>query len=185
MQQLQPQALPQVLPQVLPQPLPQPLPQTNLPPTEPTEPETPRPRSPRPHMDPRLSASILTTAGTGAAFALVGAAVFSLRVGASIGIGAAIAAANLYVLARIIAAAFAPPPREEGVSDVETQRSARRWIPFGFLKAIFLFGGVWVCLSLHVVELFPFFVGLGALPIGIAIGSLVGDRSASQGGPRS
>jgi hypothetical protein len=45
---------------------------------------------------------------------------------------------------------------------------------------LFLFGGIFVLLKLHVVDPMPMVIGLGALPIGIAIGALVGDRSASR-----
>ena len=139
------------------------------------QPATSANASSRARLDPRLTASLVTCLGTGAVFALVAAATYSLRTGLSVAVGAIIGAANLYALARIITSALAGPaaPNEEAAAP----RPSRLWMPFAFLKVLFLYAGLWVLLSLHLVAPMALFVGLGSLPIGIAIGALVGDSS--------
>jgi hypothetical protein len=55
------------------------------------------------------------------------------------------------------------------------------WLVVGLLKMVLLFGGVWLLMSAHVVVPLPFFLGIGCMPIGIAIGAIVSDRRAQPG----
>ena len=56
----------------------------------------------------------------------------------------------------------------------------RAWGVLALFKMIALFGGVWMLMSHRLVDPLPMLVGFGALPIGIAIGSLVSDRTAKS-----
>jgi ATP synthase I chain len=86
-----------------------------------------------------------------------GALVFGgLRTGFSTGIGASIAAINLWVLARVVGGA-----------------DSARWRTVALLKMLGLFGGVWALLTYHLVDPIPLVVGLGALPIGLTTGSML------------
>ena len=118
-------------------------------------------------LDPRLKTALLGVVALGAMCAAVGATVSGARAGASIAIGAAVAASNLYALARIIRALATP-----GAS-----RSATGWSFALLVKMAFLFGGLWLLLTWRVVTVIPLVVGYMTLPLGIAIGSLVSDRN--------
>ncbi len=121
-------------------------------------------------LDPRLTTALLVVAIFGGLFAAVAATVFSARAGLSCGIGAAIAASNLYALAKIIGALVTP-----GAS-----RSAVGWVFALLMKMAILFGGIWLLLTWGVVTVVPLVVGYMTLPLGIAIGSLVSDRGQPQ-----
>ena len=96
-----------------------------------------------------------------------GALVFAGRqAGISAGIGAAIAALNLWVLGRVVGG---------------TESAA--WRTVGLLKMLGLFGGVWLLLTYHLVDPIPLVVGLGALPIGsvsFATGSMLSSGRARK-----
>jgi ATP synthase I chain len=93
----------------------------------------------------------------------------------SVAAGAAIATANLWVLARIVRALL--PTDAEGAR----AQSRAGWALVAMLKMVGLFGVVWLLIRHGLVSPMSLVVGLGALPIGIAIGSLVSDRSAPTG----
>jgi hypothetical protein len=84
----------------------------------------------------------------------------------SVAVGGAVGTVNLWVLARIIGAFL--PIHSPAVGT------------FTFLKMLGLFGLVWLLMAMGVVDPLPVVVGLGALPIGIAIGTLVSDRTAPK-----
>ncbi len=83
-----------------------------------------------------------------------------------------IAAGNLWALARIIVALLP--------AEVEAARKQSRagWALVAMLKMFGLVAAVWLLMRHGVVSPLPMLVGFGALPIGIAIGSLVSDRGA-------
>jgi hypothetical protein len=118
-------------------------------------------------LDPRLRTAILLVALVGVGF--TGAAVFffGVYVAWSVGIGAALAALNLWALARVISThGDEAPSRRRGVLAV--------------LKMLGLVGVVWLLMRHGVAAPIPMVVGLGSLPIGIVIGSLVSDRSVPE-----
>lgn len=124
-------------------------------------------------LDPRLKVAIQVVVASGVLFALVAATKFGGKAAFSVAAGSAMAASNLYVMARIIDALVSP-----GAS-----KSVAGWsVAFGF-KLLFLFGGIWLLLTWQVVSALPLAIGYGTLPIGIAIGSLVSDK-ASRDSPR-
>jgi hypothetical protein len=54
------------------------------------------------------------------------------------------------------------------------------WGIFAVVKMLVLFGGMWLLMTNGLVAPIPLVVGYGALPIGIAIGSLVSDKAAPK-----
>ena len=138
----------------------------------PTLPATPSPR----RMDARLRAALVTIVVSASVFAGVAALEWSLRAALSVAVGGAIATTNLYVLARIVAALM---PGDDG-SEAAVTGGTRAWGVLALFKMIALFGGVWMLMSHRLVYPLPMLVGFGALPIGIAIGSLVSDRTAKS-----
>lgn len=120
-------------------------------------------------MDPRLRAAMVGVAAAGGAFAIVGAAAWSLRIGGSVLLGAALAVTNLWVLARIVRAVTAGARPGAG---------GKLWVLIALLKLLVLFAVVWGLITRDLVEPVALMAGFGALPIGVAIGSLVSDRAA-------
>src|SRR5687767_3920124 len=98
--------------------------------TTPAEP-APEPDGDPARMDPRLRLAIVGVAITAGAFAALGAALWSLRIGGSVAIGGAIAVSNLWVLSRIVRAFSS------------SGSSARVWVVIAMLKLVLLFGIVW------------------------------------------
>jgi len=117
-----------------------------------------------------MRTSIAAVALVGVGFALVALLVFGISAGISVAVGAAIAAANLWALARIIAALLP--------DDAQSARSQSKaaWALLAVLKMFGLVFAVWLLMRHGVVSALPMVVGFGSLPIGIAIGSLVSDR---------
>lgn len=124
--------------------------------------------------DPRMRAAIVAVAVVGACFTAFAAFAFSLGTAFSVGVGATIATLNLWILARIMRALM--PAEGENA-----QPGANKgWALAALLKMLGLFAGVWILMSRHLVEPLPLLCGFGALPIGIAIGSMVSDRTAAR-----
>jgi hypothetical protein len=128
-------------------------------------------------LDPSTRAAIVGVAGTGVILAIGGAAGWGPRAGISVAIGALIAVANLYGLARIVGAFLGG--RAEG------DAGAGLWGVLAILKVLGLFGGVWLLFTSHLVAPMALVVGWGALPIGIAMGTLVSDKSGRTLPPRA
>jgi hypothetical protein len=122
-------------------------------------------------MDRRLRAAMITVVVAACAFTGVAAYAWSLRAALSVAVGGAIAVSNLWVLARIVASLMPA----EGEDIATNAKSA--WTVMALLKLTVLFGGVWFLMTKHLVDPIPLVVGFGALPIGIAIGSIVSDRN--------
>jgi hypothetical protein len=134
-------------------------------------------------LDARLRASLVAVALTGATFALMALAFVGLSSAVSVAVGAGLATVNLWTLARIVAAllpdeAGGPTGGTRGASGARPTTVA--WALLGIVKMFALFAVVWLLMQHEVVSALPMLVGFGALPIGIAIGSIVSDR----GGPR-
>jgi ATP synthase I chain len=131
--------------------------------------------SPRPFvsggpLDTRLRASLTAVALCGAPLSLGAWAVLGPRAAFSVAIGAAIAVGNLWALARIVTALLA------GNGDHALPSTAGAWSLLALLKMFGLFAVVWLLMRWAAVSPMAMLVGFGALPIGIAIGSLVSDR---------
>ncbi len=121
-------------------------------------------------LDSRMRASIVSVAATGLVFTLGAFALAGPGVALSVGIGAAVAAGNLWALARIIAGLM-PPDGGEGAPPHQTT-----FVFLALLKMLGLVGLVWLLMEYGLVSPIPMVVGVGSLPVGIAIGSLVSDR---------
>lgn len=111
--------------------------------------------------DPRIRTAVIAVAVIGVLFTVGGLVVFGPRTGFCVAVGAAVATANLYALGRIIDAFTGDKP------------GGGAWKVFGLVKIIFLFGGVWLLLTKGVVDPIPFVVGLGSLPVGLSISSML------------
>jgi hypothetical protein len=119
-----------------------------------------------------MRVSIVAVAATGAALSVAALLFFGLGTAVSVALGGAIATGNLWALARIIAALL--PSDEHGAQ----AQSRAGWALVAVLKMLGLVTVVWLLMRHGVVSPLPMVVGFGALPMGIAIGSLVSDRSA-------
>ncbi|MEI7892938.1 MAG: ATP synthase subunit I [Myxococcales bacterium] len=124
-------------------------------------------------MDGRLRVAMGSVAVAGGVLAVVGVLEWGAHVGFSVAVGAGLATGNLWVLSRIVSTLL---PRES--SEVQAG-AARMWGVVALVKMAALFGGVWLLMGHGLVSPLALTVGFGALPIGIAIGSLVSDRSAA------
>lgn len=131
------------------------------------------PRSDR--LDPRLRTAILAVAGVGAAMALGTLALAGARAATSVALGGAVAAGNLWALARIVGAVLPSSPGH-GPSPAPPRRAA--WALVAGPKMLGLVGLVGLLMRHGGVEPLPLLLGLGALPVGIVIGALVSDRDA-------
>jgi len=127
-------------------------------------------------LDARLRTSLAAVAFFGVLLTLGTLATLGPRVAPSVAVGAAIAVANLWALARIVAALL-PDGTKHDRGDMRPS-GAGAWALLALLKMFALFGIVWLLMRHAMVSPLPLLVGFGALPIGIAIGSIVSDRSA-------
>lgn len=131
-----------------------------------------------PPIDARLRVSIVAVALCGATLTLPALIVMGPRTALSVAVGAAIAAGNLWVLARIVTELL---PNSESVSRHRGSLSAAGvWVLLAILKMFVLFAVVWLLMRCALVSPLSLLVGFGSLPLGIAIGSLLSDRSAAQ-----
>jgi len=119
-----------------------------------------------PAMSPRIRVAIGAVAVFGALFTAVAGTVWGARGAISAALGAAIAASNLWVLARIVGATARP----------DASKSAAVWGLLALVKMLALFVIVWLLVRWGVAQPLPLVLGYGALPIGIAVGSVVADR---------
>jgi hypothetical protein len=119
-------------------------------------------------LDARMRTALAAVGCFGLVFTMAAAVVSDGRAALSVAIGAAVAAANLFVLAQIVS-------RVIGQSG-----SAGVWGVFAVAKMLVFFLGMWLLMTKGLVSPIPLLVGYGSLPIGIAIGSLVSDKTAAQ-----
>jgi hypothetical protein len=123
--------------------------------------------------DGRLRRCILGVAAAGATLAVGAMAVFGAAAAFSVAVGAGIATGNLWILGRVVTAIL-----PTGAAGARSQSRAA-WALVAGLKMVGLIAVVWLLMRHAVVSPLAMLVGFGALPIGIAIGSLVSDRNAS------
>jgi hypothetical protein len=135
--------------------------------------------APRRPVDARLRSAIVAVVLCGAALTLGARIWVGSRAALSVAVGAALAALNLWALARIVSALL-----PEGESAARTNGAsapdaapAGQWALLAMLKMLALFAVVWLLMRYEIVSPLAMLVGFGALPVGIAIGSLVSDRN--------
>jgi hypothetical protein len=116
--------------------------------------------------DARLVTAMVVVGSLGTLMAVTAAFTWGARMAFSVGAGAAIATSNLYVLSRIVLAM------------VRGGAGAGAWSVIALTKMLFLFGGIWLLMTRGLVDAMGLVVGYGALPIGIAIGSIVSDKAS-------
>lgn len=137
----------------------------------------PRAEAPRPrHLDARLRITLAAVAISGVALTLAALAFFGPTVSWSVALGAALSSGNLWALARVVSALV--PHDETGAKNAA---STGAWTLVALLKMFGLLGIAWLLMRHGVVAPVPMLIGFGALPIGIAIGSLVSDRARAAG----
>jgi hypothetical protein len=121
-------------------------------------------------LDARMRTSIASVAVCGATLALGTFLLLDRGSAGSVAVGSFIAVANLWTLARVVSASL---------RGMRKRRSAS-WVPLAVLKTGGLFAVVWLLLRYGGVTPIAMTIGLAALPIGIAIGSLVSDIAAPE-----
>jgi hypothetical protein len=125
-------------------------------------------------MDRRGRNSLMAVGVTGAVLTVAAFAFFGARAGLSAAAGAALGAGNLWAWARIVVALL-----PEGHGGAKAQSRAA-WVLVAALKVLAWVALAWLLMRHGLVEPAPMFAGLLSLPIGIAIGSLVSDRSVAE-----
>jgi hypothetical protein len=106
-----------------------------------------------------IAISIFGLLGTGAALWLGG-----MQPARSVAFGAGIAAGNLWLLAQMVRAFLAK------------KGSTAPWGIIAVLKYCVLFGAMYVLVKTRTVDILPFAIGFGALPVGIVFAQLVNPR---------
>jgi len=134
---------------------------------------TPRAEAPPHRLDARLRTSLVAVAASGAALTAGSLVLFGARAGLSSGMGVIVAVGNLWALARIVTALL--PDDAEGAR----AQSRGAWTLLASIKVLGLLAMVGLLMRSAVVSPLALLVGFGALPMGIAIGSLVSDRNAA------
>jgi hypothetical protein len=122
--------------------------------------------------DASMRAAILSVFGCGMCFVVAGAALYGLRAGLGVLLGALLATLNLWVFARV------------GQAFVSRAGNTAPWSVVAVLKLVLLFGGVWVVLKTEVVSPLALAAGYAALPFGVTFASLFGPAPRSKPHPR-
>ncbi len=123
-------------------------------------------------LDARLRATLASVAVSGAVLVVAALAFLGPRAAGSVAIGAALAGGNLWALARIVSALLPGPTANGGAA-----AGALSWTVLAGCKMIGLFAVAWLLMKGAFVSPIPMLAGFAALPLGIAIGSIVSDRS--------
>jgi len=135
--------------------------------TAPTTPPTSRELD-----DPRLRTALLAVAGSGLALALGAVAFAGPSAGLSALLGAGLAVGNLWALAKIVTALL---PRDASGAGAQSRAA---WGFMALIKLSALVAITWLIMRHGWATPLPLLVGFFSLPMGIAIGSLVSDRTA-------
>jgi hypothetical protein len=128
----------------------------------------------RGNLDGRMRTALLWVAISGAGRAGGGAALSGARDGLSVAVGASLATANLWALARVVGALLPDDDR------AAARQGRGAWSLLALSKTAGLLVVAWLLLRYRVTSPLPMLVGFASLPIGIAIGSLVSDRSSAR-----
>jgi uncharacterized membrane protein len=121
-------------------------------------------------LDPRMRTALFAVGAFGGMFAVGAGCGWGVRAATSVAAGTLVAVLNLYGLARILGALV-------GARAGDGDSNPGIMGVLAIVKVCALFGGVWLLMSWHLVDPLPLVVGWGALPVGIAIGSLVSDKT--------
>ncbi|AGP41168.1 ATP synthase subunit I [Sorangium cellulosum] len=121
--------------------------------------------------DATMRAVLRWVAGTAAVLAVAALLAYGVRAALGVGIGGAIATANLYVFARIVDAFLSR--RGHTVS----------WTLIAIIKLLGLMGGVWLVLKSELVSGVALMVGYASLVVGISLGTLFGPKPPADGAP--
>ncbi len=113
-----------------------------------------------PPTDGVIETSLLVVAAVGVLGVVAGWFFGGPRVAWSVGTGAAVALANLWVLARVMRALLGPTAKQ------------LPWTFVAVVKLLVLFGGLYGLVSWGLVDPVPLFIGYGALPVGIVLAQL-------------
>jgi hypothetical protein len=122
--------------------------------------------------DGRLLSALIAVVLTGTLLAVAARLLWGMRLAISVEAGGAIAASNLYVLSRIVHGMTL-----SGLSGAGGGAAA--WGVVALVKMLLLFGGIWWVMARGLADPIGLVVGYGALPIGIAIGSIVSDKTGA------
>ncbi|HEV3193338.1 MAG TPA: ATP synthase subunit I [Polyangiaceae bacterium] len=125
-------------------------------------------------LDPRLRMSLVAVAVAGVALTFTALVLFGSAGAVSAATGAGLALGNLWGLARIVAALL---PDERVGARAQSRAS---WALLAVLKMLTLLGVTWLLMRHGWVSPMPMLIGFLSLPIGIAIGSLVSDRTGES-----
>ncbi|WP_437598788.1 ATP synthase subunit I [Sorangium sp. So ce590] len=123
--------------------------------------------------DATMRAVLRWVAGTAAVLSVAALLAYGARAALGVGIGGAIATANLYVFARIVDAFLSR--RGHTVS----------WTLIAMVKLTGLMGGVWLILKSDLVSGVALMVGYASLVVGISLGTLFGPKPPADGAPPS
>jgi hypothetical protein len=137
----------------------------------PTAPEAGLGHQPRPH-DARMRMALVAVASCAAVLSLGTLAFAGARPGLSALLGGLLAITNLWTLSKIIPALL---PRNAGGAGAQSRAA---WGLVAMLKLALLLAITWLLLRKGLAMPLPLLVGFVSLPMGIAIGSLLSDRSA-------
>jgi hypothetical protein len=126
-------------------------------------------RDPQPGVgDAPMRAAIMSVFFCALIFAVIGFAFFGPKEGLGVLIGGLIAAANLWVFARV------------GQAFVSRRGNAAPWAVIAVLKMILLFGGVWLLVKSGLVSGLSLAAGYSAMPFGITFASLFGPKPSES-----
>jgi hypothetical protein len=125
-------------------------------------------------LDPRLRVSLVAVGIAGVAMIIAALAVFGGSGAVSASAGAALALGNLWALARIVSALL---PDEKRAAKAQSRAS---WVFLAVLKMFALLGVTWLLMRHGLVSPLPMLLGFLSLPMGIAIGTLVSDRTGAS-----
>jgi hypothetical protein len=136
-------------------------------------------------------------AAVGAVLTVGALALFPVKTGLSVLVGALVGVSNLWVLAKIVEALLTPDPDEEPVAeakDTDSEEPAEAaeskaqepkepkkakssfsgaWGALAAVKMLVLFGGTWILMTRGLVDPMGLLVGYGSLPIGVALSGVV------------
>jgi hypothetical protein len=126
-------------------------------------------------LDARMRTSLTSVAACGAVSVLTAAAIAGTPSALSVAIGAGLATANLWALARIIAALL---PDEQSAAGPQNRGA---WAVLAMVKMSGLVAVAWLLMRHGLAAPMPMVVGYMSLPMGIAIGALVSDRRGLSG----
>ena len=123
-------------------------------------------------LDARMRTALVSVAIAGSVEAVCAAAFVDFATAFSVALGVALAVLNLWALARIVVALL---PDDTGAAEAQSRAG---WAILAAVKMIGLLAVSWLLMRHGVVSPLAMLIGFMSLPIGIAIGSLVSDRSA-------